>query len=201
MTVKQRLLTFITHTGQNVAEFERSCGLSNAYVQNIKQTIMPNKLAQTPCKKDKARRMFLFSCLTGMRYSDCISLAWSQVEDSEDGCRVVFRQQKTKNLEYISINEQARQYMGERSDGLVFGFIYISQLNNDIRAWMKDAGIKKKITFHCARHTFATLLLSLGTDIYVVSRLLGHTDIKTTQIYAHILDEQKREAVERIPEL
>lgn len=63
------------------------------------------------------------------------------------------------------------------------------------------AGILKDITFHCGRHTFAVMQLNLGTEIYTVSKLLGHKELKTTQIYARILDEKKREAVNKIPEL
>jgi site-specific recombinase XerD len=60
------------------------------------------------------------------------------------------------------------------------------------------AGISKTITFHCARHTYATLQLTLGTDIFTVSKLLGHKDIRTTQVYAKIIDEKKMEAANRI---
>jgi site-specific recombinase XerD len=74
-------------------------------------------------------------------------------------------------------------------------------VNNELLKWVQAAGIKKKITFHCARHTFATLQLTVGTDLYTLSKLLGHTDIKTTQIYANIIDEKKREAVNRIPDI
>lgn len=62
------------------------------------------------------------------------------------------------------------------------------------------AGILEDITFHCARHPFAVMQLNLGTQIYTVSKLLGHKELKTTQIYARILDEKKREAVNKIPE-
>lgn len=157
-------------------------------------------LANTPCDDD-TRRIFLFSCLTGLRYSDCCALLWSQVEDSAEGCRIIFRQQKTKGMEYLIINSEARAYMGERGEGNVFRFIPISTLNWRIKRWAKDAGLRKHLSFHCARHTFATMLLSLGTDIYVVSRLLGHTSVSTTQIYAHIVDEQKRDAVSRLPKI
>lgn len=57
------------------------------------------------------------------------------------------------------------------------------------------------VLFHLARHTFAVLQLSLGTEIYTLSKLLGHRELKTTQVYAQIMDEKKREAVNRIPEL
>lgn len=70
-----------------------------------------------------------------------------------------------------------------------------------MREWCLKAGITKHITFHCGRHTFAVLQLSLGTEIYTVSKLLGHRELKTTQVYAQIMDAKKREAVNRIPEL
>ncbi len=158
-------------------------------------------LSSTPCEDDATRRLFLFSCLTGLRYSDCIALKWSRVEDTPQGCRIVFRQQKTGTLEYMSVNQQARELMGARSDDSVFPFRHPSTLNNRVQRWAKAAGLHKHISFHCARHTFATMLLSLGTDLYMVSRLLGHRSIATTQIYAHILDEEKRAAVEKIPRL
>ena len=66
---------------------------------------------------------------------------------------------------------------------------------------MLKAGITKNITFHCARHTHATLLLTNGVDIYTVSKLLGHKEIKTTQVYARIIDEKKKEAVNKIPSI
>ncbi len=63
---------------------------------------------------------------------------------------------------------------------------------------MIRAGIEKHITFHCARHTYATLQLSLGTDIYTVSKLLGHENLRTTEVYAKIIDEKKQEAASKI---
>ena len=66
---------------------------------------------------------------------------------------------------------------------------------------MMKAGISKTITFHCARHTFATLQLTNGTDIYTVSKLLGHRELKTTQLYAKIIDDKKIEATNAIPNL
>ena len=73
--------------------------------------------------------------------------------------------------------------------------------NHCIRTWAAAAGVKKYLTFHSGRHTFATLMISLGTDLYTVSKLLGHSNINTTQIYAKILDKNRQEAVKRIPNL
>ncbi len=63
------------------------------------------------------------------------------------------------------------------------------------------AGITKHITFHCGRHTFATMMLDLGTDLYTVSKLLGHREIGTTQIYAKVMDKNKQAAVSAIPSI
>ncbi len=67
--------------------------------------------------------------------------------------------------------------------------------------WIMKAGITKHITFHCARHTYATLLLTYGVDIFTLSKLLGHKNIKNTQIYAKIIDRKKREAVDKLPQI
>lgn len=160
-------------------------------------------LSQTPCSNASVRRAFLFSCLTGLRRSDVLKLRWADVEDSESGCLLRFRQQKTKEQEYMYISEQARQLLGERNEkgGELFRLPTGWHTNNVISQWVKDAGIDKHITFHCARHTFATMMLTLGTDLYTTSKLLGHRSISTTQIYARIVDEKKREAVERIPDI
>ena len=74
-------------------------------------------------------------------------------------------------------------------------------MNVELSKWVMKAGITKDITFHCARHTHATLLLTNGVDLYTVSKLLGHKDIKTTQIYAKIIDQKKISAVNSIPQL
>ena len=67
-----------------------------------------------------------------------------------------------------------------------------------LEKWIEDSGIQKHITFHCFRHTHATLLLTKGVDIYTVSGMLTHTNVKTTQIYAHLVDSKKRSAAEVI---
>ena len=126
------------------------------------------------------------------------------MQEFDGGTRIVFRQKKTKGLEYLDIAGQAVRYMGQRgkADERVFaGLKYSAWHNLALREWCLKAGITKHITFHCGRHTFAVLQLSLGTEIYTVSKLLGHRELKTTQVYAQIMDAKKREAVNRIPEL
>lgn len=115
-----------------------------------------------------------------------------------------FRQQKTGGKEYLPISEQAVELLGERGedyDRLFTGLKYSAYMNVGLYKWIIDAEIKKKISFHCARHSHAVLLLENGTDIYTVSKMLGHRELKTTQIYAKIVDSKKVEAVKSIPQL
>lgn len=162
------------------------------------------QLIKTPTKR-RVRNIFLFSCFTGLRWSDIRKLRWGDVEQMGGRTRIRFCQQKTGVYEYMDLNSQAIELMGEpKSDEmLVFncGAPATWYMNSQLKEWVKSAGIKKHITFHCARHTFATMLLTLDTDIYVVSKLLGHTDVSTTQIYAKIVDKKKQQAVDNIPQL
>lgn len=159
-----------------------------------------NRLAQTPCDP-LLKRAALFSALTGIRHCDIQKLKWSEVEMFNGNYRLNFTQQKTKGVEYMPISEQAFQLCGERQDGdlLVFaGLPAPSWINRPIKRWVEAAGIKKHISFHCFRHSYATLQLAGGTDIYTVSKMLGHTNVRTTQIYAKVVDAKKENATKRI---
>lgn len=161
-------------------------------------------LANTHCKYAVLKQAFLFSCFTGLRFSDCENLKWADVRDEEAGCKLVYRQQKTEGQEYLFINEYARQLMGERkgeADKVFIGLFYRTQFNIALSEWCRQAGILKKITFHCARHTHAVILLEKGADIYTVSKMLGHRDLKTTQIYAKMVDKKMQETANLIPNL
>lgn len=162
-------------------------------------------MAATPYPKNEVyRRAFLFSCLTGLRKSDVSRLQWCDVHQQGGFTRIIFRQKKTRGQEYIDINPQAAELMGERQKDNEQVFKNFAEKSDDgqhLQRWLKCAGITKKITFHCARHTFAVMMIDLGADIYTVSKLLGHRSIKTTQIYAKILDKKKQEAAMMIPKI
>lgn len=162
------------------------------------------ELANTECKYEVLKRAFLFSCLTGLRWSDINTMTWSEVRDEDNASRVNFRQEKTDGVEYLYISKQARELLGERKgnmDRVFIGLKYSAVYNNAIVLWCNKAGISKHITFHSARHTNAVLLLENGADIYTVSKRLGHREICTTAIYAKIVDEKMKEASNLIPEL
>jgi integrase len=161
-------------------------------------------VAKAECRYDVLKRAFLFSCLTGCRWSDVQKLEWSEVQKLNEGWRIVFHQKKTKGLQYLDISDQARELlgkMGSPDDRVFTGLTYSSYMNVELTRWMMKAGITKHITFHCGRHTFACIQLDLDTDIYTVSKLLGHKELKTTQIYAKIMDKKKIEAVNKIPSI
>ncbi|MBD5325748.1 MAG: site-specific integrase [Bacteroides sp.] len=163
-------------------------------------------MAATECDYPEVKRAFLFSCLTGLRRSDIEKLTWEEVTVLNGRTRLVFRQKKTGGLEYLDITPQAAALIGERgpakpTDNVFGNLLYPSDTNDNLRIWALRAGIDKHISFHCGRHTFAVLMLTLGTDIYTVSKLLGHRELKTTQIYAKIIDEKKQAAVDNIPSI
>jgi integrase len=162
-----------------------------------------NTLVKTECKSPEIKTQALFSALTGLRRSDIQKLIWGEVEYVKgSGYLIRFKQKKTGGSETLPITEQAFNLLGERKqpNDAVFTLVQATNQrdNRHLTKWVLDAGISKKITFHCFRHTFATLQLSMGTDIYTVSKMLGHKDLNTTQIYAKIIDETKRTASNRI---
>jgi len=161
-------------------------------------------LAKTECSDEDVKSMFLFSCLTGLRHSDIKKMKWREVFQQGEFTRIIFTQKKTSGQEYLDITAEAAALMGERKgdDEPVFNDIYSANRTNEIiKNWVFRAGITKHITFHCARHTFATMMLDLGTDLFTVSKLLGHREISTTQIYAKVLDKNKQAAVSKIPSI
>jgi len=159
-------------------------------------------VANAECEIPILKQAFLFSALTGLRWSDINKLVWAEVQHSKEiGYYIRFRQKKTKGAETLPISEQAVSLLGERGkpeDRVFLGLKYSAWHNLKLQQWVMRGGISKTITFHCARHTYATLQLTLGTDIYTVSKLLGHKDLKTTQVYAKIIDERKKEAANKI---
>lgn len=161
-----------------------------------------NKLVQTDCDRPILKNAALFSALTGLRFGDIARLRWENLQYIPDsGYFLRFTQHKTNGAEMMPISDQASFLMGRRGpakDKVFSGLAYTAYINKYLEKWVRQAGITRKITFHCFRHTFATLLLSRGTDIMTVSKMLGHRSVKTTQVYAKVMDQAKREASEKI---
>lgn len=162
-----------------------------------------NALADTPCLHPNIKNGFLFSCFSGLRFSDVKGLTWGKLQKDNSGNTFInYVQKKTDKQEYLPIGKEAVKYLPERGgakdDYPVFNFPSGGYVNMQLRQWAFTAGIKKRVSFHTARHTHATLLLSLEVPIETVSKLLGHSDIKTTQIYAKVIDKSKRDAVDKL---
>lgn len=162
------------------------------------------RLAETDCKEPVLKKAFLFSCLTGLRKSDIKGLMWNKIQPYGDGgMYITVRMQKTKQLVNNPVSEEALELIGfhEREhepDAKVFHDFKDKMTQAPLKNWLEAAGITKHITFHCARHTFGSLQADAGTSIYAIQRMLGHKNVETTQIYADLCDESKRESVNRI---
>lgn len=142
---------------------------------------------------------FLFCCFTGLRISDVKKLKWSDIEDNV----IKIRMQKTKEIVRVPLSENARMFLPKtKTEGPIFNLPKNQTfIEEKLRKWANDAGVRKRLHFHVSRHTFATLALSSGADLYTVSKLLGHRNVTTTQVYATVLDQGRKKAVESIPRI
>ena len=158
-------------------------------------------LIATPCRYEIVKKAFLFSCFTGLRYSDMMALKWNEIHKAADGktLYIEHEQVKTKNMVTIPLSNEALKWMPRKSkvDERVFHQLRITSTTVEVvlGEWMQEAGIQKHITYHCSRHTAATLLLTLGADLYTVSKILGHQSIRMTEVYAKIVDKKKIETM------
>ncbi len=155
------------------------------------------KLIDTPCRRPDIKGAFLFSCFCGLRISDVRSLQWKHVVTAGGKMYLKITQFKTRRPLTIPLSRQAIKWMPERADAGEDDYIFppLSKNMTVLDDWAKEAGIKKHVTFHVSRHTFATMELTMGADIYTTSKLLGHTSVATTQIYAKVINSKKEEAV------
>jgi integrase len=148
------------------------------------------------------RQVFLFGCYTGLRIGDMLKIKWADIKAE----KLYVKQQKTKAVLYIDLHPMAQKILAEIRENqttpndFVFGAeVNERSLNNALKRWAKKAEIDKNIHIHVARHTFATLLLANGIDLYTVSKMLGHKSIQSTQIYAKVMDIAKQTAIQTLP--
>ena len=157
------------------------------------------QLAATPCDIPVLKAASLFACLTGLRISDILNLQWEDFAIAPDqGYCLRIRTQKTQTEATLPISYEAYELCGTPGTGKVFKGLKRSMINYPLKNWLKKAGITKPITFHGFRHSYAVIQISLGTDIYTVSKMLTHKNVSTTQIYADLVNSKKRETANKI---
>jgi integrase len=157
------------------------------------------QLAATPCDIPVLKSASLFACLTGLRISDILNLQWEDFTIAPDqGYCLRIRTQKTQTEATLPISYEAYELCGTPGTGKVFKELKRSMINYPLKSWLKKAGITKPITFHGFRHSYAVIQISLGTDIYTVSKMLTHKNVSTTQIYADLVNSKKRETANKI---
>ena len=172
--------------------------------ERIKQTLTIeelNTLAKDECKYPLLKKYVLFSALTGMPFNEMKNLNWGQIEVSETfGIRIKMIRQKTSKAYHINISEQAYNLLGERKEHTdrVFEGINNRDRYHFFPLWLAQVGIKKDMTFHDLRHTYGTLQIDLGTDIYTLQGNMGHSTPRQSMMYGKISDQRKREAANKI---
>lgn len=157
------------------------------------------KIIDTDFFDEETKNAFLFSCYTGLRVSDIMVLKWKHIKNN----KIHLTQTKTKNAVYIPLNSNALNILEKQKHNEEFVFNlseHPASINRTSKKLFKKAEINKKVHFHCARHTFATLLVTSGVNIFTISKLMGHKDIKSTLVYAKVMDEEKEKAVNSMVE-
>lgn len=146
------------------------------------------QLAATPCDIPVLKAASLFACMTGLRISDILNLQWEDFAIAPDqGYCLRIRTQKTPMEATLPISCEAYELCGIPETGKVFKGLKRNMINYPLKNWLKKAGITKSITFHNSGHSYAVIQISLGTDIYTVSKMLTHKNVSTTQIYADLV--------------
>lgn len=144
----------------------------------------------------RARDIFIFSALTGLSFIDISELRPANIVNMGGGCWIISRRHKTKIPFQVKLLEVPlriiRHYQKEENEK-VFGHLEYRSVASHIRQVMEEMGYGKHITMHCARHSFAVLAINKGMPIESISRILGHTNITTTQIYAKITMQKLQE--------
>lgn len=167
--------------------------------------LTPNEVAmmmKTPIRYQQIRDAFLFMCYTGIRQGDCRRLIWADLPEINGAIKMNVRSEKAKTDIYFKIRKGAMQYLPRRmgeNDKVFPNLKFGKEQNQKLREWAYKSGVKKHIVPNTARHTFAFYMLSEhNTPLYTVSKLLGHTNARTTEErYGHLSNENIELAMEK----
>lgn len=140
--------------------------------------------------------MFLFQCYTGLAYADLSRFDWNKVEKRGDKYIYTAQRQKTGSNFYIVLLPRSIEILKKYNMSIPhYSVQYYTSTLHEIE---KELGLKKRLTTHVARHTFATMCLNSDIKIEVLARMLGHSDIKTTQIYAKLYNSTIEKAFDKL---
>lgn len=162
------------------------------------------KLETTPMRNGLIKRAFLFSCYCGLRISDVRQIRWCNIFENNGRWYMTITMKKTKSELSVPLTENCLRWLPERgeTEARIFdGLPTEPSMRRSLMRWAKRAGIGDDIHFHVSRHTFGTLLMTAGVDLYTASKLMGHADVRATQVYAKIVDQKKQEAVSLLDNL
>ncbi|WP_431110879.1 tyrosine-type recombinase/integrase [Winogradskyella poriferorum] len=164
------------------------------------------KLSLTYCGNEELKKAFLFACYTGLGYAEIKELTWANVANG----KLITRRAKTNQKVEIKLKDSLIKLLGKPKGikDLIFDMtskngktISDNGVNKCLKNWVGRAKIDKHITFYCARHTFATQLLTYGANLKTVADALGHTNTRNTIKYLNYIDSLKDEAVDKLPDL
>ena len=145
-------------------------------------------------RPEAVRDIFIFSCFCGLAYIDVAHLTRENIVTLDNRKWIIINRQKTNVQSNIPLMEIPQmiitKYEGKTKDGRLLPVLSNQKINAYLKEIADLCGIKKRLSYHLARHTFATMSLSKGVPIESVSKMLGHTNIKTTQIYARITNKK-----------
>lgn len=140
-----------------------------------------------------------------MRHCDIIALRWEDIRYDENGNALLsIIQKKTKEAISLPLCSEAIKHLPDRGNApetekVFAGLVSLGRSNVILHKWVEQAGISKHVTFHLRRHTFSTTVtLAKGVPIETVSKMLGHTNIETTQIYARITNDKIRNDMQQL---
>lgn len=165
------------------------------------------KLALTPCSNPQIKRAFLFSCHSGLRWCDIKQLKYENIDFSRNLLRITQKKVSTHSgsaVLFLNLNKNAMRIIEANSserEGLIFTLPTHARALRVLKEWTLKADIQKHISFHCARHTFITMLIDNGVGIKTAASLAGHSSTRHTEKYIHIIDHQKQKAVDSLPNL
>ncbi len=165
------------------------------------------QLTLTPCRNSEVKRAFLFSCMSGLRWCDVKLLCYRNIDFAQR--RITLIQKKvaghsSHSVLHLNLNTSALYLLKAQTgsgEERVFQLPSHSYCLRMLNEWTRKAGIRKHISFHCARHTFITNLMASGANIKTAASLAGHSSTRHTEKYIHIIDTQKQQAVDNLPPL